>query len=220
MKQLLYTAVILSLMTAVACSNNKKTENKVKEPKEVELDQIAQNDYFRIQYPSFYEVYDDIRYPTLTEVAQWEKERPDEDTIPSTAINEFYLVPKFDNPGLMNPEIYIVLSRFKIQLPIRDFAQTSIAMKDMTPAEDGLTYIGYTDIDSLTFAGYPALSYGLFYESATGDTIVQQQIVVQREDYSLFYINNKYNKKSKASWELGAKMLETFEFEPLVRDSI
>ena len=218
MKQLLYISLSIILLALIACSNNKKSETTPKEDEGIVLDQIAQNDYFRIQYPSFYEVYDQIDYPIFStdELAAWCKAHPD--SVPTNDMNEFYLGPKFDNPDMMNPEIYIVLSRTKMQLPIRSFAEFSISTKSMV--EQDMKFVGYTDIDSLTFAGYPALSYGLFYEAESGDTIVQQQIIVQREDYSLFYINNKFNKKNSAAWELGAQMLETFEFEPLAKDSL
>lgn len=152
----------------------------------------------------------------MDELAAWCKAHPD--SVPTNDMNEFYLAPKFDNPYLMSPEIYIVLSRTKFQLPIRPFAELSIGTKDQSTLGDGMPFIGYTEIDSIDFAGYPALTYALLYQANNGDTIVQQQFVVQREDYSLYYINNKFNKKSDAVWELGADMLSTLEFEPTTKD--
>ena len=82
----------------VACTNNKKSETNEKADDGIVLDQITQNDYFRIQYPSFYEVYDQIDYPIFStdELAAWCKAHPD--SVPTNDMNEFYLVPKFDNP--------------------------------------------------------------------------------------------------------------------------
>lgn len=71
--------------------------------------------------------------------------------------------------------------------------------------------LGYSDVDSISFAGHPALETNFYYLAENGDTLVQNQKIVMKPDFSLYYINIKYN--SRTSPETGEKIVSSFHFK-------
>lgn len=136
----------------------------------------------------------------------------DADSIAAMPMNELNIGPKTDNAEWLLPEVYIVLSRHKLDFPIRMFMDLSIYAKSQ-PGADNMPLIGYSDVDSISFAGYPALEIEFAYKGESGDTLVQHQIIVQKPDYSLYYLNNKYNYSNSESYELGERILSSFKFK-------
>ncbi len=173
------------------------------------LENIYLNQYFSIKYPFGYEANANFgcRPADMEELKNM-----DADSIAAMPMNELNIVPKTDNAEWLLPEVYIVLSRHKLDFQIRMFMDLSFYAKDQ-PGADNMPLIGYSDVDSISFAGYPALEIEFAYKGESGDTLVQHQIIVQKPDYSLYYINNKYNYSHPQSYELGERILSSFKFK-------
>ncbi|MDE5674791.1 MAG: hypothetical protein K2I16_03095 [Muribaculaceae bacterium] len=58
---------------------------------------------------------------------------------------------------------------------------------------------------------HPALETNFYYLAENGDTLVQNQKIVMKPDFSLYYVNIKYN--SRTSPETGEKIVSTFQFK-------
>lgn len=173
------------------------------------LNKLYQNEYFLIAYPSGYEAEANFG---CRPAGMEELKNMDADSIASMPMNELNIFPKTANAEWWHPEVYIVLSRHKLEFPIRMFMDLSIYAKTQ-PGADDMPLIGYSNVDSISFAGYPALEIEFAYKGDSGDTLVQHQIIVQKPDYSLYYLNNKYNRSHPDSYELGEKILSTFKFK-------
>lgn len=173
------------------------------------LNNQYQNEYFTINYPTGYKV--DANF-NCKPANMEELAKMDADSIAAMPMNELNIIPTTDNVEWRLPEVYIVLSRHKLDFPIRMFMDLSIYAKTQ-PDAGHMPLIGYSDIDSISFAGYPALEIEFAYKGESGDTLVQHQIIVQKPDYSLYYINNKYNNSYPESYKLGESILSSFKFK-------
>lgn len=170
--------------------------------------EVCQNDYFEISYPEVYSANAKFDSQPITES---ELLAMDSASIVAMPMNELTLTPKAYNVDWEWPEIFIVLSRHKIDFPIRLYMETAVAINSRS--RDGMNFMANTGIDSLSFDGCPALETNYVFTSESGDTLVWNQIVVQKPDYSLYYINNKYNFSVPESEELGNMILSTFKFK-------
>ena len=204
----IFLFLLIFSVLSLACANGKQSGKTVKIDKDIALSQIYGNDYFSIKYPSTYRAESNFG---CKPASMEELREMDADSIMAMPMNELYIVPKSSNLNWSNPEVYIVLSRHKLDFPIRMFMDLSIYTKEQ-PNSDNLPLIGYSDVDSISFAGFPALEVEFAYKGERGDTLVQHQIIVQTPDYSLYYLNNKYNLSNPESYELGEKILSTFKF--------
>lgn len=169
---------------------------------------VYQNDYFEISYPDVYTA--NARFDTQP-ITESELLGMDSASIVAMPMNELTLAPKAYNVDWEWPEIFIVLSRHKIDFPIRLYMETAVAINSRS--QDGMKFVVNTGVDSLNFDGSPALETNYVFTSESGDTLVWNQIVVQKPDYSLYYINNKYNFSVPESEELGNMILSTFKFK-------
>lgn len=132
---------------------------------------IYQNDYISIAYPKEYIVYGEFKYGT------------DNPPTPNYSVyNEIYVTPKDTTKSA--PWLRIVLSRFKLQLPLYAFLQLSLYEKKMSGYD---VYVD--DIDSTSFSNLPALAATFYYDEGFGDTLIQRQYIVQLPNYELYYIN-------------------------------
>ena len=193
---------IIMIASAILFSCQAKKSNKINQPQNSW--QTFENEYFSIKYPSDYQVEGD--FPVGADNLQADAT----DTTLATVTNEIDIVPC--NPTKDKPWLHIVLSRYKIQIPLRDFMQTSLAFKGMGDEE----VYAYSDVDSTSFAGLPALAVTFGYPQANNDTIVQRQTIVQLPDYKLYYINiNCSSEIVNNSDKLvpAFKMLETMKFK-------
>lgn len=204
---LLFGSVILS----IACANGKQSGISTKPSIFAGLNNQYQNEYLIIDYPLGYIV--DANF-NCTPADMEELAKMDADSIAAMPMNELNIIPTTENAEWRLPEVYIVLSRHKLDFPIRMFMDLSIYAKTQ-PNADNLPLIGYSDVDSISFAGFPALEIEFAYKGESGDTLVQHQIIVQKPDYSLYYLNNKYNRSYPESFEEGEKILSSFKFKSL-----
>lgn len=191
---------LMVICVLFSCNSKRETKNISSEGKW----HTFENEYFSIKYPSDYVVEGDF------EVGADNLQSYTRDTTTVAATNEIDICPS--NPAKDKPWLHLVLSRFKIQLPLRDFMQNSIAFKGMGNEE----VYQCSDIDSTSFAGLPALSVTFSYPQGFGDTLVQRQTIVQLPDYKLYYINiNCYSGIVHNSQKLAPvfKMLETMKFK-------
>lgn len=160
-----------------------------------------ENEYISIKYPDDYFEVGDFEVG----VDNFQHYATD-----STAENSIDILPCDSTKD--DPWLHVVLSRCAFQLPLRDFMNTSIGSKGMMGEDVELA----SDVDSTTFAGYPALSVTFAYPQENGDTLLQWQTIVQLPDYKLYYINvGCYSKYVNDSERLVPvfKMLETFKFK-------
>lgn len=171
-------------------------------------DDTYSNQYFSIKYPFGYEAYANFAYRPI---GGEEIKNIGTDSLVAMPMNELNIVPKHNAEWLL-PEVYIVLSRYKLNIPIRMFMDLSIYTKEQQ-GDDNMPLIGYSDVDSISFAGYPALEIEFAYKGESGDTLVQHQIIVQKPDYSLYYLNIKFNNSLSESYELGKRILSSFKFK-------
>lgn len=197
--------IILSFVYA----NGKQSGISTKPDTVTSLNRLYQNEYFSINYPVGYEVVANFgcRSANMEELKNM-----DADSIAAMPMNELNIVPKTESVEWRLPEVYVVLSRHKLDFPIRMFMDLSIYTKNQ-PNADKMPLIGHSNVDSISFAGYPALEIEFAYKGESGDTLVQHQIIVQKPDYSLYYINNKYNYSHPEFYELGEKILSSFKFK-------
>jgi len=212
MKKLTLTLASCLLLLASACGESKKgadTATQADTQKTVALKNVYDNKYFTINYPAGYAAEGDFSYPVLG-VDELKTMNPE--SIMDLPMNEVNIAPQIFNTEWNLPEIYIVLSRHRIEIPMRAFMDLSIMTKAESE-EDELPLIGYSDVDSISFAGYPALDVEFAYKAESGDTLIHRQILVQKPDYSLYYINGKYNSARPESVELADRMLSTFRFK-------
>ncbi len=175
-------------------------------------DDTYSNQYFSIKYPFGYEAYANFAYCPIGGEELMNMDADSIAAMPMHELNELNIVPKTDNAEWLLPEVYIVLSRHKLNIPIRMFMDLSIYTKEQQ-GDDNMPLIGYSDVDSISFAGYPALEIEFAYKGESGDTLVQHQIIVQKPDYSLYYLNIKFNNSLSESYELGKKILSSFKFK-------
>ena len=199
-----------SIILSIACAKGKQSGISTRSSQVVELTNQYQNEYFTIKYPNGYKVDANFNCKpvNMDELAIMEA-----DSIAAMPMNELNIIPTNDNAEWSLPEVYIVLSRHKLDFPIRMFMDLSIYSKTQ-PDTDNMPLIGYSDVDSICFSGYPALEIEFAYKSENGDTLVQHQIIVQKSDFSLYYLNNKYNPSHRGSYELGERILSSFNFKP------
>lgn len=208
MKKITLFLIPCMLLLFFACTNSKQTDTPAKDSNYPALNCRYQNEYFSIDYPSGYEAYANFQ----TQPADGEDlKNMDSAATMDRPMNSLDIVPKKDTADWILPEVSIILSRNKLEVPIRAFMNVSIYMNGQP--QDGLEPIGYSDIDSLCFAGYPALKVSLVYKSESGDTIVKCQTIVQKPDFSLYYLNNQYNYSHPETRDLGERILSTFKFK-------
>jgi hypothetical protein len=193
---------IIIVASAILFSCQAKKGNKINQPKDSW--KTFENEYFSIKYPSDYVVVGE--FPVGADNLQ----TASSDTTLATATNEIDIMPC--NPTKDKPWLHIVLSRYKIQLSLRDFMQASMAFKGMGKEE----VYTFSDVDSTSLAGLPALAVTFGYPQESGDTIVQRQTIVQLPDYKLYYINLNcssgiVNNSDKLAPVF--KMLETMKFK-------
>lgn len=210
MKKITLLLLLGSVILSIACANGKQSGISTKPSIYVGLNNQYQNEYFTIDYPSGYIVDANFNCPPadMEELAKM-----DADSIAAMPMNELNIIPTTENVEWRLPEVYIVLSRHKLDSPIRMFIDLSIYAKTQ-PNANNLPLIGYSDVDSISFAGFPALEIEFAYKGESGDTLVQHQIIVQKPDYTLYYINNKYNRSYPKSYEEGEKIISSFKFKP------
>lgn len=211
MKKITLLLLLGSIILSIACANGKQSGISTKSSQFVGLTNQYQNEYFTINYPNGYKI--DANFnckpANMDELAKM-----DADSIAAMPMNELNIIPTTENAEWRLPEVYIVLSRYKLDFPIRMFMDLSIYAKTQ-PNADNLPLIGYSDVDSISFDGFPALEIEFAYKGESGDTLVQHQIIVQKPDYSLYYLNNKYNRSYPGSFEEGEKLLSSFKFKSL-----
>lgn len=209
MKNFTISVMVCFIVLPLAFANGIHSGISMKSNKKDYLNKEYQNGYFSIRYPDNYQVNANFNCTPadMNELAKMEA-----DSIAAMPMNELNIIPITDNVEWRLPEVYIVLSRHKLDFPIRMFMDLSIYAKEQSDT-DNMPLIGYTDVDSICFAGYPALEIDFAYKGESGDTLVQHQIIVQKPDYSLYYINCKYNKSYSDSYNLGSKIISTFKFK-------
>ena len=194
--------VVIVLACAIVPSCHSKKANK-KTASEISW-RTFENEYFSIQYPSNYVV--EGEFPVGADNLEMVRS----DSTLATVTNEIDIIPIY--PSNETPWLHIVLSRFKIQLPIRDFMQNSIAFNQMGKVK---VLVG-SPVDSSSFAGMPSLAVTLVHPLENGDTLVQRQIIVQLPDYELYYINLNCHKEIIADSDKLApafEMLQTMKFK-------
>lgn len=135
-----------------------------------------ENSYISIKYPTDYEITGDFRFgaDNLQSVVT---------TSQDSMCNELYIEPRKASKD--KPWLKIVLSRYKLQLPVSEFMQISMWEKETKEKDCYLI----SDIDSTSFAGYPATSATFAHAQEFGDTIIQKQFIVQLPNYELYFIN-------------------------------
>lgn len=209
MKKITLPILLSVIILSIFCANGKQSGISSKSSQIFGLNNRYQNEYFTINYPAEYKVYANFNCKpvNMDELAMMEA-----DSIAAMPMNELNIIPTNGNVEWVLPEVYIVLSRHKLDFPIRMFMDLSIYSKTQPDAEN-MPLIGYSDVDSITFSGYPALEIEFAYTGENGDTLVQHQIIVQKPDFSLYYLNNKYNPSHQGSYELGEKILSSFNFK-------
>lgn len=173
------------------------------------LSKTYSNKYFSIDYPNDYEA--EASFPTKPVDIEELKDMTPE-AIQSLLPNELYINPNISNQYWEKPEVYIVLSRHKLDFPLRLMMGLSIETKGKEQ-NDGMEYIGCTEVDSINFAGYPALTVDFAYRASICDTLIQHQIIVQKPNYELYYINTKYNQRNSRAEKLGEEIISTFKFK-------
>lgn len=134
------------------------------------------------------------------------------DSIAALQRNDLFIYPKVDDGRFIMPEIFIVQSVQKLPFPLSSFMGLSIESKVNSYTED-MPLIGYSDVDSISFAGYPALDVEFAYKGEGNDTVCQYQIIVQKPDYSLYYLNIRCNQAYPEGFDFGKKILSTFKFK-------
>lgn len=209
MKKITLPILLSVIILSIFCANGKQSGISSKSSQIFGLNNRYQNEYFTINYPAEYKVDANFNCKpvNMDELAMMEA-----DSIAAMPMNELNIIPTNGNVEWVLPEVYIVLSRHKLDFPIRMFMDLSIYSKTQPEAEN-MPLIGYSDVDSITFSGYPALEIEFAYTGENGDTLVQHQIIVQKPDFSLYYLNNKYNPSHQGSYELGEKILSSFNFK-------
>lgn len=136
---------------------------------------IYQNDYISIAYPKEYIVSGEFKYGA-------DNIQTPEDSSGYYVYNEIYVTHRDTTKSA--PWLRIVLSRYKLQLPLYDFLQLSLYEKKKSG------YDVYVDgIDSTSFSNLPALAATFYYDEGLGDTLIQRQYIVQLPNYELYYIN-------------------------------
>lgn len=199
------TTILLTLL--VSCSFKSKTESSPRNQSDTDLPEVYQNDFFSIRYPETYLADANFNGETYT---LDELNEMGEEAMNKLEMNEVSIMPKHHNSYWVSPEVYIVLSRHKVDLPLRMFMDLSIEKHNYANEED-MECLGYSDVDSISFAGHPALETNFYYLAENGDTLVQNQKIVMKPDFSLYYINIKYN--SRTSPETGKKIVSSFQFK-------
>lgn len=199
------TTILLILL--VSCSFKSKTESSPRNQSDTDLPEVYQNGFFSIRYPETYLA--DANFSGKTYTLD-ELNEMGEEAMNKLEMNEVSIMPKHHNSYWISPEVYIVLSRHKVDLPLRMFMDLSIEKHNYANEED-MECLGYSDVDSISFAGHPALETNFYYLAENGDTLVQNQKIVMKPDFSLYYINIKYN--SRTSPETGEKIVSSFQFK-------
>lgn len=205
MAKYIHIATIL-LILLVSCSSKPKTE-PARNQSDTNLPEVYQNDFFSIRYPATYLA--DANFSGKTYTLD-ELNEMGEEAMNKLEMNEVSIMPKHHNSYWISPEVYIVLSRHKVDLPLRMFMDLSIEKHNYANEED-MECLGYSDVDSISFAGHPALETNFYYLAENGDTLVQNQKIVMKPDFSLYYVNIKYN--SRTSPETGEKIVSSFQFK-------
>lgn len=208
MKKILITSFI---MLGVVCLSiyGRQSGSTDRTFSEASLSRTYSNEYFSIKYPDSYSI--DANF-NCKPASMEELRDMDTDSIAAMPMNELNIVPKAPNPNWDMPEVYVVLSRHKLDLPIRMFMDLSIYTKNQEN-DDNMPYIGYSDVDSISFAGFPALEIDFAYQGERGDTLIQHQIIVQKPNYELYYINSKYNLSNAQAYELGNSIVNSIKFK-------
>lgn len=206
-----FSLLLLAACGLMACGGS-KTYDLPADASPDSLDRVFENAYLRIAYSSAYEVDADFSTGTLT--AEETKALNDDSVAlaleDAMGVNSLNIYPREDNADYHLPEIRIVLSRYRFYIPLKEMMQLTIMSKEVSGGEDDLHYIGCGNVDSLTFAGYPALAADFVYRTEAGDTVAHKQIMMMQEDYTFYYINLLYG--SDESYKLGLKMLTTLSF--------
>ncbi len=171
-------AVLLGLGTSLSCGRFLRHSNPAQW-------KTYSNRYLRVDYPIDYYV-DDGFYYGVDNFKGYSK-----DVSAPIAANELDLLPA--DLADDRPWIHIVLSRIKMDAPLRLFAEMSMVGKG---DYDG---VRVSDIDSTAFAGYPAMSLVFEYPWEDGDTLVQHQTIVRTDDHKLYYVNLNYFKSRNTS---------------------
>ncbi len=166
-------AVLLGLGASLSCGRFLRHGNPAQW-------KTYRNSYLRVDYPIDYCVDDGFDYGVD------DFKGDGEDVTAPLGVNELDLLPA--DPADDRPWIHIVLSRIRVDAPLRLFAQMSMVGKG---DYDG---VRASDIDSTAFAGYPAMSLAFEYPCEDGDTLVQHQTIVRTVDHKLYYINLNYFK--------------------------
>ena len=203
-KHLFFLVIFLTLVAACSSKPMKESGNN---NFQTDLSELYQNGHFSIRYPASYHANANFSGKTAT---MDELIAMDADEINELPMNEASIMPKHHNSYWISPEVYIVLSRHKMDLPLRMFMDLSIETRNYTNEED-MECLGYSDVDSISFAGHPALETNFYYLAENGDTLIQNQKIVMKPDFSLYYVNIKYN--SRTSPETGEKIVSTFQFK-------
>ena len=203
-KHLFFLVIFLTLVAACSSKPMKESGNN---NFQTDLSELYQNGHFSIRYPASYHANANFSGKTAT---MDELIAMDADEIKELPMNEVSINPNHDNDYWISPEVYIVLSRHKMDLPLRMFMGFSIETSNI-PNDESMEYIGHSDVDSISFDGYPALEADFFYRAENGDTLIQNQKIVMKPDFSLYYVNIKYN--SRTSPETGEKIVSTFQFK-------
>lgn len=167
------------------------------------------NDFFSLTYPATYEVEADFSYKVAT-MDELQNMSPEQ--MSDMGANEMYIVPRKYNQYWTEPEVYIVLSRYKLEFPIRMFMELSTHSKAQSE-DESMEYIGNTDVDSTSFCGYPTLQTDFLYRAENGDTLINHQIIVQKPDYSLYYLNVNFNYNKNPDPQVGFDIINSIKFK-------
>lgn len=209
MKKILITSFMIFGVVCLSVIYGRQSGKTDRTLSETSLSRTYSNDYFSIQYPYSYlaDASFNCKPASMEELRDMEA-----DSITAMPMNELNIVPHGPNHNWDMPEVYVVLSRHKLDFPIRMFMDLSIYSKNQENSNN-MPYIGCSDVDSISFAGFPALAIDFAYKGEQGDTLIQHQIIVQKPNYELYYINSKYNLSNVQAYELGNKIIDTFKFK-------
>lgn len=197
MKKLLYS-VIAFVIVMTGCADKSKSTHKNKTAFPVD---------------SLVRAYDDDMFSLLLPQG-WEY---DEDTVETTGVTHIV-----DSLGIRSGivELYSPVNSFKIRLvksasrwmapnnPVKDWAE----LAQLNASRDS-TCIYLSEItDSIKIDGHNACCHWMAFD-LDGDTIVQDQYVVLKDTYDLYYINGVYNYGDNVSPNVFHKILSTIKLK-------
>lgn len=197
MRELSYLAMI-AVISLTACINNTKSTEQNK--KSIPVDSLVQ-------------AYDDDLFSLLLPQG-WTFET---DTVETTGVKHIV-----DSLGIISGiiEFYPPNHSFKIRLvksatrwmapnnPSYDWAE----LAQMNASRDSICIYLSEITDSIKIDGYDACCHWMAFD-LDGDTIIQDQYVVMKDKYDLYYINGIYDYGNNESSNLFQKILSTIRLK-------